>query len=581
MEKIGLIAIFDTSQFNKGLRDYVSGVNEANDATKQGESNSFSFARALEVTVGNALLEVAKLAGQAASAIFDFGKDSIGIAAEFESSLAVLQTAASSTGMTMEELGNIAIAVGADSNILGASASGAAEAMTGLYKSGLDTGAVFGDLEGYLAGTAELGGALRASFDLAAATTLDVAQAADLGVVALSTFGSELQTSAEKSDFVNMAMDNLVKAADASVAEVEDLAQALVYAGPAAASAGMSIQDTNNALAIMSTMGIKGSMAGTGLRQALASLQSPTDKASDALKDLGVNLRDNEGNMLPMVDIIGNFNGALEGMSQAEEDAALNAIFTVNGLAAMRPLLKGGEEGWNAMAEATANAAGMQEQAALKSQTYAGQMEALEGQIETLQIQFGSALLPALTGFIEAIIPIIEQHGPMLNEVFTAVGTALATLVEGFFALTSGGFAEGIAGIGDVIGSVFGETAKQAFIGVAIFLRENLPQAVEFLKTVWGEGFGFIQGIIQSFLAFFQTIAPVIQPIIEQVKIFFQGLMDNAGLIWEGIKTIIQGALDFILSAVTVFISLWTGNWDTALQGIIDMTSAALVSSAM
>ena len=96
--------------------------------------------------------------------IVDFGTESVSIAADFESQLAILQTAAGSTGLSMAELGDIAVAVGADSRILGASATGAADAMTGLFKSGLDAGAVFGDLNGFMNEGAELGGALKASF---------------------------------------------------------------------------------------------------------------------------------------------------------------------------------------------------------------------------------------------------------------------------------------------------------------------------------------------------------------------------------------------------------------------------------
>ena len=126
---------------------------------------------------------------------------------------------------------------------------------------------------------AELGGALRASFDLAAATTLDVAQAADLGVIALSTFGGELQTGAEKSDFINSALDNLVRAADASVAEVTDLGEALAFVGPTASQTGLSFEDTTNALALLSTAGITGSRAGTTLEATLRDLTKMTDKS--------------------------------------------------------------------------------------------------------------------------------------------------------------------------------------------------------------------------------------------------------------------------------------------------------------
>ena len=59
-------------------------------------------------------------------------------------------------------------------------------------------------------------------------------------------------------EFVNEAMDNFVKAADASVAEVGDLKEALSNIGPDAARLGFSIEDVNTALALLSTRGIRG-----------------------------------------------------------------------------------------------------------------------------------------------------------------------------------------------------------------------------------------------------------------------------------------------------------------------------------
>ena len=167
----------------------------------------------------------------------------MGVAREFESSMAVMSTAVDP------------LSVGAQTT---------AEAITGLYKAGLSTGEIFGDLQGYRAGTTELGGALRASVDLAAASELDMVQASELAAITLASFGGELTTEAERAEFINAAMNNFVQTADGSVASVADLQAAFVNVGPTAAAMGMGVEDVNTALGILSTRGITGSEAGTG-----------------------------------------------------------------------------------------------------------------------------------------------------------------------------------------------------------------------------------------------------------------------------------------------------------------------------
>ena len=91
-------------------------------------------------------------------------------AAQFETGMNVMALAASSSGTAMEDLRAATIKVGGDTQLVGINAAEAAEAMTNFYKAGLQTNQIMGDMEGYMSGTAELGGALRAAIDMAAAS---------------------------------------------------------------------------------------------------------------------------------------------------------------------------------------------------------------------------------------------------------------------------------------------------------------------------------------------------------------------------------------------------------------------------
>ena len=360
-EKIGLVAIFDTAQFNKGLGDYIKGVGEATGATEKAEKQGFSLTRALEVGVGVALEKVGELAIGAAMKLGEIGVESVNLAAEFQTSMVTLGTAASDSGMSLEELSQITLKVGGDSNVLGASATGAADAMINLYRAGLSSNAIFGDMQGYLAGTAELGGVLKASFDLAAASELDVNQASELGIVALANFGGELTDEVEKGQFAADALDYMVRTANASNASVTDLSEALKYAGPDANAFGMSIEDTNIALALLSDAGIKGSMGGTALSSVMRDLTKMTKESKAALAEMGVAIYDvDTGATRPFIDILGDLGLALEGKTDAEKQAYLGDIFTAQGMRGINVLLGEGVTGWNEMGTVIDSATGIQ-----------------------------------------------------------------------------------------------------------------------------------------------------------------------------------------------------------------------------
>jgi TP901 family phage tail tape measure protein len=346
------------------------------------------------------------------------------LAIDFESQVAGLQIAARESGLAYDELHDAALMVGGDTRLLGVSATGAADAMTGLYKAGLTTAEIFGDLQGYMAGTTELGGALRAAIDLAAATELDMVQASDLAAIALATFGGELKTSEERAAFVVATMDNLVKAADASVAEVSGLGHALTFVGSTFAAAGYPVEDMNNSLAILSNAGLDAGRAGRNLQSMITSLINPTSDGTEALAALNTEIYNADGSMRPLRDIIGDLAAGTADLTQQQTDQALGQLFTNAGIRAALPLIAAGTEGWDAMAVATENATGIQEQAAIKAATMAGRMEALQGNLETLKIEIGEELLPILTDLVNWMIPVIDQYGPYLIAIFDGLAEA-------------------------------------------------------------------------------------------------------------------------------------------------------------
>ena len=248
--------------------------------------------------IGGALSGVGRTAGialaAAGAALTAFGVASVKVASTFEDEMAILGIAARSAGASVDEIRQYALKMGAQTVF---SAQESAEAMTDLYKAGLTATDVMGDMTGE-------SGVLKAAMDLAAASGIDLATASQYLTVAMSTYGRGTE------DAVDIA-NNFVQAADASVAEVNELAQALVNVGPVAAQFGWSLEDTNTALAILSQRGIKGGEAGTALRSMMTNLMRPTDSVTEALNELNVSLYNADGTMRAMPDIIGQLSRAM------------------------------------------------------------------------------------------------------------------------------------------------------------------------------------------------------------------------------------------------------------------------------
>ncbi len=234
-----------------------------------------------------------------------FGGIAAKVAGDFEAQMNVLAVAARGSGTSLEDLRNVAIAAGDDVRLMGVSASDVAGAMTNFVKAGLDVNDTLGNMQGYLSGTTELGGALRAAIDLAAASELDLSQASELVTTTMSTFGLS-------ADEVVGKIGNYVQAADASVASVSDLADAMSNVGPTMAAFGFGLEDVNTALAILSTRGIKGAEAGTALKSMFTNMMSSSKETQAALAALNVSLYDSQGRMKELPQIIKELSAALD-----------------------------------------------------------------------------------------------------------------------------------------------------------------------------------------------------------------------------------------------------------------------------
>ena len=211
------------------------------------------------------------------------------------------------------------------------------------------------------------------------------------------------------------------------------MGESFKYVAPIAGAMKYSVEDTSLALGLMANASVKGSMAGTSLKTALANMAAPTDKMATAMKKYGISLTDSNGNMKTLKGVLDNLRSSLGGLSETEKTAAASTIFGKEAMSGMLAIINATESDYNKLAESINNADGA---ASKMSDTM---LDNLEGSITLLQsamdgvkISFGERLSPYVRGIADWLteqMPEVEQG---LNEMMDWVDSKVDRMKRKF-----------------------------------------------------------------------------------------------------------------------------------------------------
>ena len=174
---------------------------------------------------------------------------------------------------------------------------------------------------------AEAMGSLDSMINLATASGEDFATVADFSSDLLGAFGLNVDNSAQKIKNLARLNDVLVKAANTANVTIEDMFETMKDVGPIATGFGRSLEEVTAVTAFLGGVGIKGSKAGTALKNSMLNLAAPTTAAAGMLDRLGVKVADNQGNMRSLNDIMKDLTPQLKSMGNVRAGEILNAIF--------------------------------------------------------------------------------------------------------------------------------------------------------------------------------------------------------------------------------------------------------------
>lgn len=333
----------------------------------------------------------------------------------FSSTMDKAATATKSLGTTVQEkMGGIGKAVtvaGAATTAMGVSAlKGYGDFEYSLNQAAVIAGGTAKDIDGLAKVANKMGAELPISAQDAANAMVAMARdGASIGTIkkefpaiakAATAAGADLQTTASVvQQSMNIWGDSLkspeqaagilVQVANQSNASIESMQEALASVGPTAANAGYSMQDTANAIGLLTNKGMSSARAADNLNHAIIQMQSPTKKSREYMEQLGISFRDSEGKMKPIPQIAGELSQALKGLGKEQQDTALKVMLGQDGMRVMQNLMR-------SVADETDNTTTSWSAASKAIEEYAGSTEIanknLDKQAKEMQQNVGSSL---------------------------------------------------------------------------------------------------------------------------------------------------------------------------------------------
>ena len=507
-------------------------------------------------TVGDNISSAGEKMLPATAAVTGLGTAAVTTAANFESSMSQVQatmgitkdsmsTVNGESVNTMNALSNLAKEMGSKTAF---SASECAEALNYLALAGYNT--------------QEMTDTLPTVLNLAAAGGLDLASASDMVTDAMSALGLGV------SDAETM-VDQMSKTASTTNTSVAQLGEGILTIGATAKSVKGGTAELNTALGILANNGIKGAEGGTHLRNIILSLQNPTDKAADAMKTLGVDVYDSQGNMRSMNDILGDLNKSMDGMTSEEKANIISTIFNKTDLSSVNALLANTGDTWDSLQQSITNSGGAAQQMAdTQLDNLQGQLTILKSALEGLAISFGELLMPAIKSIVTAVQGFVDKLNSMDEGTKKVIVTiALIVAAIGPVLIVIGKVISAVGTIMTIVPKIAGviNTVKTAFMALNTTMLANpiflIIAAIAALVAAFIYLWNNCDGFRQFWIDLWENVKQVAITVWNAIKAFFSH-------VWESIKTIFSTVFEVIKTLVTTYFNLYKTIIETVINVI-------------
>lgn len=284
--------------------------------------------------------------------------------------------------------------------------------------------------------------------DFSLAAGVEMGRSVEIGIQTLTAFGLETNQLVRVTDVMQ-------EMANATVSDVESLADGFRYAGQSSKLFGLSLEEAGSAIAFLQQSGLTGSTAGTAFNQFLLQTVQNVDKLEGALGPL----RDAGGDPIPMVDILAKLRDAVSGMGRFERLDFLNKMFDVRGMRGAAALVEN-IEGWSDLLDKANNSMGSTRRKSLEmAKSFENSFFRMANGVRLFAVSIGAALegdlrntFSLIGNFAAAAAKFVDANRDMVRAIaatsaglvvsgvaFFTVGTALQLAL-----FAAGGFTSAI-----------------------------------------------------------------------------------------------------------------------------------------
>ncbi len=440
----------------------------AESAAKFGTTGAEAFE-----SVGNALVAAGIINGL--GQVKDAFVETVQVAADFEEQMSAVEAIASANRSQMEALSAEAKELGATTIY---TAYQSAEGMKYMAMAGWTA-------EDMLSG-------MRGMTTLAAAAGEDLGMVSDMVTDNLTAFGLKASDTAHFADV-------LAQAANRSNTDIAIMGDTFKYSAAVAGALGYSIEDVATMVGLMANNGVKGSRAGTALRNIFNGLLGDITLTSKAFGEVEYSAINADGTMKGLAETVKDLRYYFSQMTESEQvNNALN-IANMRGYNGLLAIVNSTEEDFNSLYDSINNCEGAAERMAqVKLDNLNGDVTLMNSAMEALQSTIGEQFNPELrelaqlgTEGINWMNQMIQDNPELTKGIMAGAGAfgTMATAIVGasaavkiFQKLNLASLFTGIPGI--LLGVAAGIGAVTT-VGVALFdhFRDGGPAVRELTEA--------------------------------------------------------------------------------------------------
>lgn len=389
--------------------------------------------------------------------IADAYMECVTIAGDFEASMSDVEALSGAGVQEMEALSAKAKELGANTKF---TAQEASEAMGYMAMAGWDASQMISGMDGVL--------------QLAAASGEDLAMVSDIVTDSLSAFGLTAADTARFSDV-------LAAAATSANTNVSIMGETFKMSASVAGALGYSIEDVATAVGLMANSGVKGSIAGTALKNTFNGLLEGVTLTGAAFGEYAYSATRADGTMKSFGSTVNELRGYFERMTEAERVANAQTIAGKEGYNGLLAVLNATNEDYASLAANINNCTGAaQRMAAVRLDNMNGQLTLMNSAWDALKTTIGEQFTPAMRGLYE-------------------VGTDVFSGLNGFIAANPGlikGAAAGAAVIGTVTAALMAYSAGAKIAAAASTLLSASIPGVNIILGVTAAVAGITAGVV-------------------------------------------------------------------------------------